>query len=89
MTITLIGIGTAFFLLAFLSLLTVFLPRIADLTGGDEATDLTEEETAEERNKALAATIAVSVAMSRGHLPEGADVPVGSPPSQSSPMKRE
>ena len=65
-----IGIGTAFCLLALLSLLTVVLPRVTRLLGDEEDAASSEKETSEERNKALAATIAVSVAMSQGHLPE-------------------
>ena len=57
--------------------------------GGDVDEGQTEEETAEERNKALAATIAVSIAMSQGHLPDGVAGAVGSPPSQSSPVEGE
>ncbi len=71
-TITLIGIGTAFCLLALLSLMTAVLPRVVGLLGGEEEEGVLEEETAsEERNKALAATIAVSVAMGRGDLEVG------------------
>ena len=69
LTITLIGIGTAFSLLAALSLLTVVLPMVANLLPYSDSRHPSEEGTSEERNKALAATIAVSVAMSRGHLP--------------------
>ena len=71
-TITLIGIGTAFCLLALLSLMTAVLPRVVGLLGGAEEGVLEEETASEERNKALAATIAVSVAMGRGDL-EGGD----------------
>ena len=70
LTITLIGIGTAFSLLMLLSLFTAILPRVANLGSGSSSSLPSEEETLAERNKALAATIAVTVAMSRGHLPD-------------------
>ncbi len=89
LTITLIGVATAFSLLALLSLFTAFLPRVAGLFSSDEAEQSTEPETTEERNKALAATIAVAVAMRQGHLPEVGGGAGSSPPSESSPIRGE
>jgi len=62
------------------------LPRITGLFFSPDSGQSSEEE----RNKALAATIAVTVAMSRGHLPEGAGLLLeGTPLSQSSPTTGE
>ena len=70
LTITLIGVGTAFGLLAVLSILTAVLPHLtrAILTNSTIPATATVGDDKEKRNKALAATIAVNIVLSEGKV---------------------
>lgn len=63
LALTVIGVGTAFTVLIFLMLLTLVLGPLSRMFSDKEAVVPTEELNNETRNKALAATLAVSIAL--------------------------
>ena len=70
LTITIIGIGTAFSLLTVLSILTAALHYLAKALSTISTRTAPETvDDKEKRDKALAATIAVNIALSQGHVP--------------------
>ena len=66
LTLTLIGIGTAFSLLAFLLIFTTVLPYIARMLVGWGESLPGNRRNQDERDKALAAAIAVNIVLTEG-----------------------